>query len=55
MRDPRPADPEEWAQLVEDLIGPEWSDEPRLDQLVELVRSHGDPHAVRQEIEGVLD
>jgi len=51
----RVENPDVWDEMVEEVLGPEWLSEDRFDQLAELIKYNGDPHAARQEIEGALD
>lgn len=46
---------DEFTALVEDLLGPEWVHEDRADQLAELVRRYGDPHALHDSLTELLD
>ena len=48
------SDPEAWDSLVVEVLGVEWLTESRFDQLVELVRSSGDPHAAAAELDVAL-
>lgn len=48
-------DSDEFTTVVEDLLGPEWVHEERVDQIAELVRRYGDPHAFHDRVCEILD
>lgn len=48
-------DSDDLDELVEDLLGPEWVQEDRPEQLAELLRRHGDPHRFYNRLGEFLD
>lgn len=54
MADLRPEDREEWDDLIEAVLGPEWLNEDPIDQLAAVIKSHGRPGA-RAKLREVLD
>lgn len=55
MVEVRPVNPEMWDEMVTHVLGAEWLDADRWDQLVAMIEYEGDPEAAAREIEGVLD
>lgn len=38
------------SKLIEEVLGPDWTHEDDVDQLIELVRRYDDPRAFRKEL-----
>lgn len=46
--------PEDVDELVEELLGPEWVHEDKVDQFTELIRRYGDPHEIRDQLDELI-
>lgn len=44
-------DREKLNELAAELLGAEWEDDDPFDQVVELIRRYGDPHAILEEVQ----